>query len=329
MNIRLIGLDVAKGIAILLVVLGHIVARDNVPGAYWYTSMKQLIYLFHMPLFMVLSGMALGLSWKHLESMHSVAALVAQRVKRLLIPYILFGVLIVGGKIAAGRFIRVDNPPGDFISGIFMVLFYPMQSSSSFLWYIELLAIYFIIILWFMQISSRWTPWGFLLIGTALQGYEWSRFLNMAGFVAYLPFFSVGILLGQYWSQVQSRLFKPSAWPLWLIPFGSALAYSQIVTPLPKWLVGSLSVPFVLCVAQVASGRLQKWLIFLGGQTLSIYLMNTIFIGLGKAVLMLFLPLRDQYFVIYFIVLALSGIYLPIFTKKLLKKIKPSLAEYI
>lgn len=63
---RVAALDLAKGTAIVLVVIGHVVSRNNyAPGAEWYLDMRALVYLFHMPMFMALSGMALGLSWKH------------------------------------------------------------------------------------------------------------------------------------------------------------------------------------------------------------------------------------------------------------------------
>lgn len=66
-------LDIAKGIGILLVVVGHI-----------YTY-NQLIYLFHMPLFFVLSGA--GLSY----SRHSFS--IRKKWQTLMIPYFLFSFL--------------------------------------------------------------------------------------------------------------------------------------------------------------------------------------------------------------------------------------------
>jgi len=48
---RIAYLDVAKGIGILLVVLGHNAVKDYVPG------MDQFIFSFHMPFFFLLSGM--------------------------------------------------------------------------------------------------------------------------------------------------------------------------------------------------------------------------------------------------------------------------------
>lgn len=46
---RLVHFDIAKAIAIILVVIGHYYP-ENAPG--WYLALHSWIYTFHMPLFM-------------------------------------------------------------------------------------------------------------------------------------------------------------------------------------------------------------------------------------------------------------------------------------
>ena len=53
MKIRNSSIDVAKGIAIILVVLGHSIAEPTVP-------LNKFILSFHMPLFFFLSGIFSG-----------------------------------------------------------------------------------------------------------------------------------------------------------------------------------------------------------------------------------------------------------------------------
>ena len=50
---RLISFDIAKAICIILVVIGHYVP-DYSPQ--WYVGVHDVIYTFHMPLFMFASG---------------------------------------------------------------------------------------------------------------------------------------------------------------------------------------------------------------------------------------------------------------------------------
>src|SRR5213075_2870897 len=42
-------LDAARGLAIVLVVIGHVVARGLPEGNDWYGYLKEMIYGFHMP----------------------------------------------------------------------------------------------------------------------------------------------------------------------------------------------------------------------------------------------------------------------------------------
>ena len=50
---RIIYLDIAQAICLILVVIGHYMP-DNSPA--WYVMFNRLIYTFHMPLFMFVSG---------------------------------------------------------------------------------------------------------------------------------------------------------------------------------------------------------------------------------------------------------------------------------
>lgn len=78
-------LDYAKGVSILLVVLGHIYYSDN-PIKIW-------IYSFHMPLFFIISGF---LSTNYVSNDKTR---IIKKFKSLIIPYILFGGIIIFFKI--------------------------------------------------------------------------------------------------------------------------------------------------------------------------------------------------------------------------------------
>lgn len=53
---RNISIDIAKGIAIILVVVGHVIQFGSTGEGYWSNRLFQIIYSFHMPLFIFLSG---------------------------------------------------------------------------------------------------------------------------------------------------------------------------------------------------------------------------------------------------------------------------------
>jgi len=77
---RNVAFDVAKGIGILLVVLGHLMSRNN--------TANKVIFAFHMPLFFVLSGAFVGkylhLDWKGFSR---------RLAEKIIYPYVFFSLL--------------------------------------------------------------------------------------------------------------------------------------------------------------------------------------------------------------------------------------------
>jgi acyltransferase len=71
---RIMWIDIARGIGIILVIIGH-VSRNQ--------ELQNFIYSFHMPLFFMLSGFL----YKHKENF------VKNKFKRLMIPYFVFSML--------------------------------------------------------------------------------------------------------------------------------------------------------------------------------------------------------------------------------------------
>ena len=79
-NGRILWIDVARGIAILLVVLGHCIGNLNDPR-------NRFILAFHMPLFFFLSGMCIS------ENVIPAKNYLVKKVKNLLVPQAVLGTL--------------------------------------------------------------------------------------------------------------------------------------------------------------------------------------------------------------------------------------------
>lgn len=56
-NKRNVTIDVLRGIAVISVIIGHSIQRGMVVN--YYNTFFKIIYTFHMPLFMLLSGYSL------------------------------------------------------------------------------------------------------------------------------------------------------------------------------------------------------------------------------------------------------------------------------
>ena len=74
-------IDIAKGIGIFLVVIGHLISMNSYPG--------KVIYSFHMPLFFFLSGVCFNQD-KYLK----FSSFLCNRLKSLIWPCLCFTVLI-------------------------------------------------------------------------------------------------------------------------------------------------------------------------------------------------------------------------------------------
>ena len=92
--------------------IGHITARDKPSGTDWFSLVLFLINSFHMPFFMGLAGYIFFYSGNAFDPRPTYWGYVRRRAERLLIPFLVVGLLIVVGKFSMQAFMRVDNWPG-------------------------------------------------------------------------------------------------------------------------------------------------------------------------------------------------------------------------
>lgn len=89
-NERYAWLDECKGIGIILVVLGHALVSSIRGENQCVQFVHKMIYYFHMPFMMVLSGLAYQLFSQRTK----VKGLIQKKIKRLLIPYVSYAVAV-------------------------------------------------------------------------------------------------------------------------------------------------------------------------------------------------------------------------------------------
>lgn len=89
--------DIARGIGIFFVVLGHAIKQTGV-SATWIRILTYIIYSFHMPLFFCLSGFV---SAKILQmNRQERKRFTLSRARRLLVPYFAVGLIYIPVKLA-------------------------------------------------------------------------------------------------------------------------------------------------------------------------------------------------------------------------------------
>lgn len=91
-NQRIIWLDFAKGIGIILVLLGHSFRDEMITSFIALSYIKHFIYLFHMPFFFFLSGASLIVINRNLDE--KIWPYILNRFKRLVVPALIYSFLI-------------------------------------------------------------------------------------------------------------------------------------------------------------------------------------------------------------------------------------------
>ena len=320
---RRLDLDRAKGVAILLVVVGHIVAAAPPPGAEWWDWPRYAIYRFHMPFFLYLSGYVAWLSGGVAIPASETLRNAAKRARRLLLPFFLLGLVVLLGKLVAQEVVHVDNRASGLWSGLRDLVLTTEDSPATFIWFLLVLFLCAVLAPPLWRLAG--TP-GLLAAGLLLLALEPPALLYLDRFARHALFFAVGVAVAQHEARLMPSFAKhqPAWWALFAATLAAALA---------GWLPGDLSLLICGLAAIPALHGLmlrptmarQGWPLALGRFTMAIYLFNVIAIGVVKATLIaLGVPWNAAGFWIHAPALIVAGVALPILAKVLvLRRIPP------
>ena len=311
---RILEIDRAKGLAILLVVIGHIEGRTPLIGNDWYGVIKDWIYLFHMPFFMFLTGFVMEYTYKPVATAGDYFQFVRGKFVRLMPAFFAVSILIVTGKTIASHLMHVDNVPEGILSGLLDILIRPVYSSASALWYIYVVFIYYLTLPLLMRASRDLTgPLLVLGIAAYIAHFDMTSLLALNRVAEYALFLIVGFIVARNFSAVTRSLDKFG----WIAATAFiALSFLHQFLPYPKLLLGLVSIPALLFLVRLPVIKDSEVLLILGRYVFAIYLFNTLFIGLAKGVGLKFIPWDGLNFLAYFPLLAASGILLPLALKK-------------
>lgn len=312
---RLTAIDTAKGMAIALVVLGHMVARDLKPkGNDWWFVFHDHLYSFHMAFFFFLSGYVFFLqpSAKWPDRLKKTAA-------KLIPAYVLFAVIVYVAKLLATRFLHVDRPVQHPLDELLFMILYPTESFVQYLWFIVTLLMIYAVMAVFRTWITRHLSWA-LAIAFAMHLLSVNDLVTkvfaLHQLTRYTLFFLAAALchrLPALWEDATTRFGV-----IFVVLFAAALVF------LPEgWLptvAGLLSLPAIMAIANVVD-RSPLWrepFHFLGQNTLSIYLMNSLAMGLVRGVALKVWDWNDWHFFVVAPLLLTAGLLLPIITQRLL-----------
>ncbi len=282
-------LDIAKGIAIILVVIGHAIQFGS--GSSYYASelylddlLYKIIYSFHMPFFMLISGYLYYFSVKK----HSAKDIIISRIKSLLIPIFVYATL---------KFIlKAIN--GELVFGLSLVREYASTVIGT-LWF--LWAVFYCSLLVFIihklfkdSICAYLICFAASFFIPDTYGLSLYKFMN--------PFYVAGYLYNKY--DLKEKLYKKLNKPILLTALGIVFVVmmlffnresyiyttahfilksgmlKQLGIDIYRMMIGFVGSALVLVILQLLSSKLAgtklfKGIVFLGKRTFGLYVISS------------------------------------------------------
>lgn len=328
---RRLDLDRAKGYAILLVVAGHLVSHTAPEGAGWYEPLRYVLYRFHMPFFLYLSGTVAVLSGVLTAPLAAWPRQVARRAERLLLPFFGIGLLILGAKWLAMQALVVDNPPDGLLGGLVDLLWDTRHSPATSVWYLLVLFLSTVVSMLLLRAGVGTT--GLLLVGLALQLVDLPPVAYLDRFARFFLFFAAGAWVAERQDRLLPLIDRWQA--LWWLLFGAGLLASMTVWVDVSWYIDdreSLVLCGLLCIPAL-HGLIRRpplsrptWPVTLGRYAMAIYLFNTLAIGAAKAVLIrVGIGYTAANFPLHLAVAMVAGVALPMLLKLVVLRRLPAL----
>jgi peptidoglycan/LPS O-acetylase OafA/YrhL len=323
---RLSDIDAVRGFLIILVVFGHITLHSQPWDNEWYGDARTLVYRFHMPAFLFLSGFIFYYSGKAILSLNKFKSFIANRAERLLIPYFCMVIIVIGGKLLAFQFIPVDTAPPSFLDGLLAVFGPPSESPVNSLWYLIVLFIYCFITPLLLMIPGVKIEYLFL-IAIPLHFNDFTEYFYIRKSSMLYVFFLYGCLACKYQAAYLPFLdrYRPQ-----LAAFGvTALVTSEFFpdSDYTAILVSFIVTPAIHSICRLDSVRNLAFLQFFSKYAMIIYLLNSICSGILKGLILKFSTWNGKAFLFWAPIMVASGLLTPIAIKKFLLDRSPYLSK--
>ena len=318
-NTRLVSIDIARGICIILVVIGHYIP-DNSP--YWYITLHDIIYTFHMPLFMFVSGYVHWLTRRPVKYINFMW----KKFQRLMIPYFFVSIIVISIKIFTQNTLSVENPVE--ISAFLKMLYLPV--AGNFLWFVYALFLMFLIIPFF-NTNKQLAILLMLSLIIYLLPLSSIDIFCLGYFKANFFYFVMGCALFE-WQKVK-RIFDGIHFIALLIVFFGLFMMqlyidNMIIVKILMILISFIGIILILNISKIIEFKdifLKKALLMISVYSYTIYLFHTTFEGFTKAivfkVLNQYVELGNQLiFLCISIIIIIAGIVLPIILQKIITR---------
>ena len=202
---RLNWIDIAKGIATLLVVYRHVlygIGRRGFDVGVYLWDLNEMVYSFRMPLFFILSGLFFARSVQK----RSKIEFLGYKVNSLIYPYLLWALVQVTLQVALSAITNSNRDINDYL----FILIRPRAIDQ--LWF--LYTLFNVTILYFSLKYVLRIPKNLLIVVCILALY-FSTFFKQYSLISDMLFFTAFFLFGDLLSEKNSfyQIFR-SVWGL-------------------------------------------------------------------------------------------------------------------
>ena len=213
--------NLIKILAMILVVIGHVTRMFtgygivNLNSNFIISNINRVIYGFHMPLFMLISGAVYYMCINDLNKYKNKREFVIQKFKRLIIPYLIFGCFYVAPIMVGFNFTN-QSYIEYIISGILLM------KNNRHLWFLIYLFIYFVFSHLIFLKSHKHTKLIIMIMCIIISLFSISYLSDIS---YYFIFFTLGYGLNRYYNKIICLIKKHKFQLLILIPMYFLLIY--------------------------------------------------------------------------------------------------------
>lgn len=275
---RLVYLDVAKALSIILVVIGH---YNQLDFPIWYQKIVFGIYTFHIPLFMFASGYLYSLTGVR----NGYGDFLWKKFRRLMIPYFVVSFIVITVKLLFQGFAYVSNP---VTLWSYLRMFYRPEA-GFYLWFVWSLWCMFAIVPMCKTKQQRLVLFFITLVAHIIPLPE-TDFFCFTQTKKMFVYFMLGVVASDY---------KDSFAPLRRIPLGVYFVLFMVVELLYaafpielypyKFVIAFVGIAFMVSlsryIAQNGGKATISCLLLISSACYVIYLFHTMFEGFAKAVM--------------------------------------------
>jgi peptidoglycan/LPS O-acetylase OafA/YrhL len=266
-------IDRAAGIAIILVVFGHMFFPVMMKTP-WYAKAVEFVYKIHMPLFIFISGFIafLSASKASVKNPSDYWKFIGRKAKKFMPAYLFFGFLAIAIEL-----IFYNRSFQEITPYLKAMVLYPAKGSPTFIWYLYVLFWFYLITPWLVKLNKN-VLWGIFALSYLLIFVPLPPYFSANLFGRYFFFFIGGGLLYLNYTSI-IELIKKYGW-IFILLFVAASVIDLTVHPLLLQLLSILFIPAILYLTSMNQGNaFYAFLSFAGQGSYAIYLLNSMILN--------------------------------------------------